>query len=173
MLLTEHLRVQDSETCMWHFKATLILLWWSGTKPAVSSRSACGKPIANEQKINSTTQGKTAQQDKRDGLLIHAITQWKAVLSESRQTAHTVWFCSYKTLGWSISSLMIKTGLPVAWARGSDDWQRRGTRELLEMRETFRILILLLVTQVTTGMLKLIRMYMHTTVRKLNLNKTS
>lgn len=131
------------------------------------------KPIANEQKINSTTQGKTAQQDKRDGLLIHAITQWKAVLSESRQTAHTVWFCSYKTLGWSISSLMIKTGLPVAWARGSDDWQRRGTTELLEMPETFRILILLLVTQVTTGMLKLIRMYMHTTVPKLNLNKTS
>lgn len=67
---------------------------------------------------------------------------------------------------------MIKTGLLVAWARGSDDWQRRGTREFLEMQETFRILILLLVTQVTTGMSKLIRIYMHTTVHKLNLNKT-
>lgn len=42
----------------------------------------------------------------------------------------------------------------------------------LEMQETFRILILLVVTQVTTGMSKLIRIYMHTTVPKLNLNKT-
>lgn len=159
-------------TFMWHLKAILILLWWSRTKPAVSPRSACGKPIANEQKIQFYHAREDCSARQKEWTTDTHYNTMKTLCWANEGRQHTLQLCSYKTLRWSTSSLKIKTRLLVAWARGSDDWQRRGTRELLEMQETFHILILLVVTQVTIGMSKLIRIYMHTTVPKLNLNKT-
>lgn len=117
-------------TFMWHLKAILILLWWSGTKPAVSPRSACGKPIANEQKIQFYHAREDCSARQKVWTTDTHYNTMKTLCWAKEGRQHTLQLCSYKTLRWSTSSLKIKTGLLVAWARGSDDWQRRGTREL-------------------------------------------
>ena len=160
---------------MWHFKAIFSLLWWSGTKSAVSPRSACGKPIANDRKSNSTTQGKTAQQEKRNGLLTHAITQWKCCAEQKKaDRAHTVWFCSYKTLIKTVN-LISNDQNRIVGGLGQRQWWLTETRYKGTFGDAGNIPYLDSVVGYT-GNHRYVKthqnIHMHTTVHKLNLNKT-